>query len=230
MRIRQVAFVARELEPAEVELTETLGLGPPYRDPGVAYFGLRNAVLTLGDQFLEVVSPVQEDTAAGRHLDRRGEGGYMLILQVGDLPAARQRAADLGIRTVFDVDEHDIAASHLHPRDVGGTILSLDQPDPPASWRWAGPDWTGGAGTGPPGRIQQATIEVPDPEATAEQWARLLDLPSDTSLHLDDGHEIRFTAGDRGLCALRVELPEEVRRGREHLRLGSAEITMAPLG
>src|SRR5215208_3455104 len=51
-----------------------LPLGEPYGDPGVAYFGLRNAVMPLGDTFVEVVSPIGEGTAAGRFLDRRGDG------------------------------------------------------------------------------------------------------------------------------------------------------------
>ena len=37
-----------------------------FRDPGVAAFGLQNAVMPIGRTFLEVVSPVQEGTTAGR--------------------------------------------------------------------------------------------------------------------------------------------------------------------
>ena len=59
-----------------------LGLGEPFRDPGVGSFGLHNVVCALGEDFLEIVSPTQDGTAAGRHLERRGEGGYMLIFQL----------------------------------------------------------------------------------------------------------------------------------------------------
>ena len=79
MRIRQIVFAVRELAPASAELQALLGLDAPFRDPGVAEFGIDNAVFVFGDQFIELVSPVKPGTAAGRLLERRGDGGYMLI-------------------------------------------------------------------------------------------------------------------------------------------------------
>jgi hypothetical protein len=75
VRLRQAVLVARDLDAVVAELREALGLGEPFRDPGVGAFGLRNAVMALGDTFVEVVSPVREGTSAGRHLDRRGGDG-----------------------------------------------------------------------------------------------------------------------------------------------------------
>src|SRR4051812_18782707 len=69
-RLRQVALVARELEPVAGRIRSELGLGEPFRDPGVGEFGLQNVVFAIGDTFLEVVSPVREGTTAGRYLDR----------------------------------------------------------------------------------------------------------------------------------------------------------------
>jgi glyoxalase-like protein len=217
-------LVAGELEPLVTRMRDALGLGEPYADPGVAVFGLKNAVMSLGSEFLEVVAPTQPGTAAGRHLDRRGEGGYMLIVQVGDLPAARARAKDLDIRTAWEIDLPDIAATHLHPSDVGGTILSIDQPLPPESWRWGGPGWTGQAGNGPPGQLRGAKLQVPDPEATGDRWARLLDLPAGNPLTLDGGQQIAFEAGDGGLTEVTVEVPDAVRGGRDALEHGSARV------
>jgi hypothetical protein len=117
VRLRQAVLVARDLEPAYDRLREALGLGEPFRDPGVGMFGLHNVVCALGEDFLEVVSPTQEGTAAGRHLERRGEGGYMLIFQLDDLASARERAQALGVRTVWSVDIDDISASHLSVPD-----------------------------------------------------------------------------------------------------------------
>ena len=91
-------IAARELEPVVERLRSGLGLGEPYADPGVEYFGLRNAVFALGDTFLEVVSPLRPGTAAGRRLDQReGDCGYMLMVQLDDLrrrASARRRAGN----------------------------------------------------------------------------------------------------------------------------------------
>src|SRR5262245_25656277 len=86
IRLRQVALVARELEEVVGALCKQLGLRICFRDPGVAEFGLHNALMLIGDQFLEVVSPTRADTTAGRLLERRGgDGGYMAIYEDDEL-------------------------------------------------------------------------------------------------------------------------------------------------
>ena len=175
-------LAARDLDAAVGELRAALSLGEPYADPGVAYFGLRNAVMPLGDTFVEVVSPVQEGTAAGRFLDRRGDGAYMAMFQVEDLIGARARAASLDVREVWAIELDDISAVHLHPADMGAAIVSLDRPVPPESWRWGGP-WQ------PHGEARTAglTLTARDPEALGARWRTVLG-----GLDLEGGHvEVR---------------------------------------
>jgi hypothetical protein len=201
MHIRQVALVARELEPVVGELCTVFGVEVGFHDPGVEEFGLRNAVIPVGRTFLEVVSPVREGTTAGRFLDRRGgDGGYMVILQTADLDADRRRLAALGARIVWQATLDDIATVHLHPRDIGGAIVSLDQPRPPESWRWGGPGWEAKVRTDVVRGITGVTLEAPDPARLAARWAEVLGLPAprELTLPLDPG-VIRFVAaGERG--------------------------------
>ena len=181
--------MARDLDAAVRDLREALALPEPYRDPAVAVFGLRNAVFAIGDCFLEVVSPVEEGTAAGRHLQRLGgDGGYMAIFQVADLAAARARVERLGVRVAWEVELDDISAMHLHPADVPGAIVSLDEPRPPGSWRWAG-DWSPG-----PGALGTITVEAPP--GTRDRWAEVLGQAPPG---------VRFADGGRGITALTVE-------------------------
>jgi hypothetical protein len=197
-RLRQVALVARELPPVEQDLTGLLGVEVAYRDPGVGEFGLENALFTLGDTFLEVVSPIREGTTAGRYLERRGgDGGYMVILQTDDLDAARARVADLGVRVVWKADLADIKGTHLHPADVGGAILSLDWADPAGSWRWAGPAWKPNRA----GELVAVEVQADDPAKMAARWAEVLglaaDVGADNVVRLDRG-ELRFVAATDG--------------------------------
>lgn len=208
VRLRQVALVARELDDAVAVLQGQAGLPEPYRDQGVDVFGLDNVVFALGDTFLEVVAPNRTDTTAGRLLDKRGAGGYMAIFQLADLGAARQRAADAGIRTVWQADHPDIAGTHLHPKDPPGALVSLDWADPPESWHWAGPDWTGQAPAHLPGGIRGVTIEVDNPAATARRWADVLGVHAgddETSVAVGDGDQLlRFVDGERGITTVTV--------------------------
>ena len=222
VRLRQAVLVARDLEPAYERLGDALGLGEPFRDPGVGMFGLQNVVSSLGEDFVEIVSPIREGTSAGRHIARRGEGGYMLIFQLDDLTGARERAQALGVRTVWSIDIDDISASHLHPADLGGTIVSIDRPQPPESWRWGGPNWIGRAGEGAPGRLAGATVRVPDPSATAARWADVLGLePDGTMLHLDGDQHVVFEQGDEGLAEIMVDVPGGM---AEPLEFGAARV------
>jgi hypothetical protein len=177
MRIRQIVFAARELSPSSARLATLLALDAPFADPGVAEFGLHNAVYVFGDQFIEIVAPTRDGTTAGRLLERRGDCGYMLILQTDDLKRERVRFAALGVRSVWQSDYADISATHLHPKDIGGAIVSVDQPLPPASWRWGGPDWKVQAGRAGQQRVVGVGIGANDPAAMARRWAEVLGLP-----------------------------------------------------
>ena len=55
-RLRQIALVAQDLDPTVALLCEALGAEVVERDDGVASFGLHNALIQIGDTFLEVVS------------------------------------------------------------------------------------------------------------------------------------------------------------------------------
>jgi hypothetical protein len=197
-RLRQVALVAADLGATCAAVDAGLGLADPFHDPGVALFGLENAVYEAGDTFLEVVSPVQADATAARYLARRGgDAGYMAIFQVADLSVARQRVQDLGLRTAFELDLDDARSMHLHPKDVPGAIVSLEEVTPPESWRWAGPRWTGGAPDtphAPSGTIAGLVVRLVDVAASATTWAEVLDVPLDgNEITLANGHQrIRF--------------------------------------
>ncbi|MEE9606258.1 MAG: VOC family protein [Myxococcota bacterium] len=228
MRLRQVALVARDLDPVVEALCRVLGIEVAYRDPGVGVFGLRNAVLPVGETFLEVVSPERPDTSAGRFLERRGgDGGYMVIVQTDPLDAARRRVSELGVRIVWETTLEDAATIHLHPRDLGGAILSLDAMDPPDSWRWAGPAWKGHVRTDVTLAIAGVEIEARDPAAMAARWSGVLARPASASgageheITLDSG-SIRFAPEREGRgegvssLLVRARDPEELlERARE---------------
>jgi hypothetical protein len=231
VRLRQAVLVAAELEPVAEALRLALGLGEPFRDPGVGQFGLANVVFAIGDCFLEVVSPTQPDTAAGRYLARHGDGGYMVLFDLEDLRGARDRAAALDVRVVWQIDLPDISGTHLHPADMGGAIVSLDRSEPYGTWRWGGPQWTGRIGAGAPGRLAGITIAVEDPGAVAARWGAVLGLPvagEDLPALALDGGEVRFepAADERadGLVEITVEHPHGQSGGPEVAELAGVRL------
>ncbi len=176
MRLRQIALVAKDLAPVAHDLEAVLGLGAGYNDPGVGEFGLHNVVFPVGDTFLEIVSPQQDGTTAGRLLEKRnGDGGYMVIFQTNRTQAEEvKRMAEHGVRIVWQVDHDDAKTIHLHPRDIGGAIVSLDEMNPPESWRWAGPDWQKNTRRDVTSEIIGADLQSADPNAMAKRWSEVL--------------------------------------------------------
>jgi hypothetical protein len=234
VRLRQAVLVANELEPVASALRSALELQEPFRDPGVGEFGLTNAVFALGDCFLEVISPAQPDTAAGRYLDRHGgDGGYMAIFDLEDLEGARARAQRAGIRVVWQIDLPDICGTHLHPADMRGAIVSLDRPRPYGSWRWGGPQWTGRVGSGAPGRLTGITVAVGDPVGVSTRWAHVLGVRASGAPHPVlrlDGAEVAFIeaqdARAQGIVEIAVELPPGLGRERETIELGGVRLRL----
>ncbi|MBI1407670.1 MAG: hypothetical protein GC145_16280 [Caulobacter sp.] len=204
MRLRQIALVGADLAACSADIEAVLGVHHPYDDPGVHKYGLKNAVYAVGHTFLEVVSPQQPGTTAGRLIDKRGgDGGYMVILQVPDLAAARETAAEAGARTVEQIDRPGVAATHLHPRDTGGAIISLDWMDPSERWEWGGPGWEANVRTDTSTAIIGAELQAEDPAAMAARWSQVLGLDArdDNGWRIPlQGGEIRFVPlrDDRG--------------------------------
>ena len=185
IQLRQIALVARELKPVIDDLCGVFGIKPCFVDEGVGVFGLENMLMPVGRNFLEVVAPVEENTAGGRYLDRRGgDGGYMVICQGGDLEtqqAVRQRALDAGVRIAMESERENHNICQLHPRDMIASFLEIDWDstnDFDGNWNPAG-------GTGWEDKVTQdvthdfAGVELQgvDPVEIAELWGKVTDLP-----------------------------------------------------
>jgi len=194
MRLRQIAVVAEDLAKVGAEITAVLGVEACFTDPGVKMFGLKNTLWPIGTQMLEVVTPIQDGTAGGRYLERRGgDGGYMVITQVDDVAHRRERAAELGVRIAFDLnfldDGHD--GIQLHPADTGGSFFEMDQMLMPGGdavggpWYPAGKNWEPYVNTSRVSGISGAELQSPEPDRLAARWSEIaeIDLTSD-----DNGH------------------------------------------
>ena len=180
LRLRQICLVADELRTAVDDLKAVLGIEECFHDPAVAKYGLENALMPIGRNFLEVVAPVQPGTAAGRYLERRGgDGGYIVILQCDDGERRREHYARLGVRVANDMDYGDFLGTQLHPRDTGGCMLEVDRQAGDAvdgPWHQAGDDWESAILTDRTVAMVGCTLQSPptrkpSPSAGARSWS-----------------------------------------------------------
>ena len=179
LRLRQICLVAGELDPVVADLEAVFGIATCHHDPAVEKYGLVNALLPVGNNFLEVVAPFREETAAGRYLDRRGgAGGYMVILQCDDIAARQARCETLGVRVINHMQYGTYDGLQLHPRDTGGAILetscSAGNGAPDGPWHPVGKNWRDAVRTNRVTAIAAADLQSDDPAALAARWGDIL--------------------------------------------------------
>lgn len=185
IHLRQICLVARTLHPAIDELSRVLGLAPVFVDEAVGKYGLENTLLAVGTQFLEVVAPTRDGTAAGRYLDRRdGDGGYMVIAQSGSAAVqdtVRANAAAHGVRIATERDAGSYRMMQLHPGDMRAAFFSVpwvSGDDPEGTWPFAGGDgWQDKVRRDRVTAITGAELQGSDPEALAAHWSAVAGIP-----------------------------------------------------
>jgi hypothetical protein len=203
IRLRQLAIITGDLEAAVEPLLDVFGLGDGYRDPHLLpAFGLENCVVPVGDQFIEICATAREGTQGERFLKRRGEGGYMVILQADPHAEFRKRVDDLKVRVIAEQAKSAYHMVQLHPRDTGGPMLEVDWHQggdtPERPWSHAvGNDWRKYIKTDRVQSIAAAEIQADDPAALAARWAEILGCPArpgrDGAHHIAiDESELRF--------------------------------------
>ena len=207
LRLRQIALVANDLAAVSEDIRAVFGLEVGHIDPGVGKFGLENRIFPIGTQFLEVVAPIEENTAGGRYLTRRGgDGGYMVITQTDDHATRKAHVKDLGIRLVAEGDGEEYCIMQLHPKDTGGSFLEIDWAiggeKPGGPWAPAGSDWERAVRTDVISEIVAAEVQGEDPVTLAERWSEIvqIDLVVDRgvpTLPLQNA-SIRFVACEDG--------------------------------
>jgi len=201
MYIRQVCLVAHRLQPAINELTSVLGLEPCYVDPGVGRFGLENTLVAIGTNFLEVVAPVEENTAAGRFLEKRkGDGGYILVCQVdaaNDQRRCRENAAARGIRVAYESSRSPYHLMQLHPADLKNAMWEIDwdeRAEIDGVWEPAGGiGWKDHIRDDVTVSLTGVEMQCDNPLETAERWGEVAGVEAEPA---DDAWRLALANGE----------------------------------
>jgi hypothetical protein len=185
IRLRQICLVANRLAPVIEDFKDILGLEVCFIDEGVEVFGLENSLMPVGPNFIEVVAPIKENTAAGRYLKRRnGDGGYMVICQCDSHEtqrARKDRAAAMNIRIAWEHESNSFHAMQLHPVDTGGAFFEIDwdaKGEPEGCWEPAGGSgWTSAVRTDVVKGYLAVELQSADPRDLADRWSSIAEVP-----------------------------------------------------
>ncbi len=78
-------------------------------------------LVAIGGDIVEVVAPFKSGTTAGRLLQKRGDGGYMIIMQTEDA-AARKKYIESNklAKVIFGHSHEDVEFVQYHPKGIAG--------------------------------------------------------------------------------------------------------------
>jgi methylmalonyl-CoA epimerase len=129
-RIDHIGVAVVELEPALELYRDALSLDLVHREV-VADQGVEAVLLDVGENHVELLAPLSEDTPIGRFLARQGPGLHHVAYQVGDIEATLRALEAAGMQLI---DEHPRAGirgsrvAFVHPRSTGGVLTEIVQP------------------------------------------------------------------------------------------------------
>jgi len=111
-RIDHVGIAVEDLD-SSIELwRERLGLELSHREV-VAEQGVEAALLDVGENHVELLAPLGEDTAVGRFLAKRGPGLHHVAYQVRDIDAALESVRDAGLALIDEQPRTGIRGSRV---------------------------------------------------------------------------------------------------------------------
>jgi methylmalonyl-CoA/ethylmalonyl-CoA epimerase len=129
-RIDHIGVAVADLEAAIALHERTYGMPVVHRET-VSAQGVEAVLLDVGENHVELLSPLADDTPVGRFLAQRGPGLHHVAYQVADIEAALVQLRDGGVRLIDEVPRVGIRRSRvafLHPSASGGVLTELVQP------------------------------------------------------------------------------------------------------
>jgi 4-hydroxyphenylpyruvate dioxygenase-like putative hemolysin len=144
------------------------------------------ALIYVADHMIEVMAPRHVDDMSfmyARYLAKAGSGYHSISFRVDDVPAARKRCDELGVR----INTEGPGLIFLHPKSTGGLIMELTDhrmPNDP----WDLPNWRRDWAAGRPDRPHALTHIVcapRDPQAAVRFLVEALDGAAHESVTVD---------------------------------------------
>jgi methylmalonyl-CoA/ethylmalonyl-CoA epimerase len=130
LRIDHIGVAVADLEAAIALHERTYGMPVAHRET-VAEQGVEAVLLDVGENHVELLRPLADDTPVGKFLAKRGPGLHHVAYQVADIDAALARLREQGVRLIDEAPRIGIRGSRvafLHPSASGGVLTELVEP------------------------------------------------------------------------------------------------------
>jgi methylmalonyl-CoA/ethylmalonyl-CoA epimerase len=127
--IDHVAIAVNDLEAAIAWYAEAFGATVAHREV-VESDGVEEALLAVADSFVQLLTPIRDDSTVAKFLANKGEGIHHIGYRVDDCAAALQAVLDAGGRSIDQAPRpgsRGTTVAFLHPKTSFGTLIELVQ-------------------------------------------------------------------------------------------------------
>jgi methylmalonyl-CoA epimerase len=129
-RIDHIGVAVEDLDAALKLYGDDLAMATAHRET-VEEQGVEAVLLDVGENHVELLRPLGEETPVGRFLAKRGPGLHHVAYQVTDVQATLATLRDRGLRLIDEQPRTGIRGSRvafLHPASSGGVLTEIVQP------------------------------------------------------------------------------------------------------
>jgi methylmalonyl-CoA/ethylmalonyl-CoA epimerase len=129
-RIDHIGVAVEEIEPALELWRDRFQLEVAHREV-VQEQGVEAVLLDVGENHVELLAPLGEETPVGRFLAKNGQGLHHVAYQVTDIDATLAVLREAGLDLIDEQPRVGIRGSRvafLHPRGTGGVLTEIVEP------------------------------------------------------------------------------------------------------
>jgi methylmalonyl-CoA epimerase len=129
-RVDHIGIAVEDLDAAVALHERDYGMALVHREV-IDEQGVEAVLLDVGENHVELLRPLREDTPVGRFLASRGPGLHHVAYQVGDVDSTLAQLRERGLRLIDETPRTGIRGSRvafLHPAASGGVLTEIVQP------------------------------------------------------------------------------------------------------
>ena len=127
--IDHVAIAVNDLEAAISYYHDTFGAEVQHREV-VETDGVEEALLRVAESYIQLLTPIRDDSPVAKYLERKGEGLHHVGYRVDDCAAALAAVKAQGGRVIDEAPRpgsRGTTVAFVHPKGAFGTLVELVQ-------------------------------------------------------------------------------------------------------
>jgi methylmalonyl-CoA epimerase len=127
--IDHVAIAVQDLEAAIAWYEAAFGATVEHREV-VESDGVEEALLNVAESYVQLLTPIRDDSPVAKYLEKRGEGLHHIGYRVDDCAEALESLRAQGNRLLDEVPRpgsRGTTVAFVHPKGAFGTLIELVQ-------------------------------------------------------------------------------------------------------